>query len=361
MLIVDKMSSNNKINICSTREISYKSNKQNHNSSDGLCSSSYSNKNIKFKGMYFPSGYYTDEEIRLAKKYLHVKNFEHILGDEIWKTGFSGWDRFWTTNNTLKRLNDKINEVKKLMKDMQNEILEKDKKAKQLEQDLENKQIEAEKIHKKQLALEQNIKLEGLNGKKRKIELEKKKIELDEENLKFEKELIFEQKFSKFTNVLKTKFIDLAIIERNAKKENLNTNNSSKIIFPNGIMLTGLDSKDSNKLIQWTSKKADCNLKKIDFTNITIDEALTEIENIAKKSQTSDKRTLIHIENFEKFTKPIEDNQNIIGKLKAFLSSCSEKYRCTVISDVKNPNELTTEIIADHRFQIKINTDEIIN
>ena len=165
-----------------------------------------------------------------------------------------------------------------------------------------------------------------------------------------DKELIQDQKLSLYTEILQPEFIKKAQLEKTGK--NVNTG-----AFPNGIMISGLDKKISDELIEWTAKKAGCELKKIDFEKLTEENALKTLIEQAKAVQQSDKRTLIYIENFDKYTQNSQKNEKIISKLKAFLSSCAEKYKCTIIINVKNPSELAPEIKADQRFPIKINLD----
>lgn len=119
-------------------------------------------------------------------------------------------------------------------------------------------------------------------------------------------------------------------------------------------MIAGLEKKLSDELIQWTAKKSGCELKKIDFEKLTEENALKKLIEKAKEAQQNDQRTLIYIENFDKYTQNSQKNETIIAKLKAFLSSCSERYKCTIIANVKEPNELAPEISADQRFSIKI-------
>jgi oligoendopeptidase F len=107
------------------------------------------NRNISFTSKHYPSGDYTDEEIRLAKKYLHVKNHREPLTDEIWKT-YSFWNMMFNNDRTHKRMQNKIVKIQKLMNDLRNEIAEKDKKAKELKDRIAQKKREEADAIKKQ-------------------------------------------------------------------------------------------------------------------------------------------------------------------------------------------------------------------
>lgn len=147
---------------------------------------------------------------------------------------------------------------------------------------------------------------------------------------------------------LKDKFVYLALNNRN---------NNFEAIIPNGIMIQGLHNNSLEEVAEWLAEKADCNLRKIDFAGITHEEALEKLMNIVKSAKEAPKRTILQIKNFERFTVPTDENRVIIAKLKAFLTSCAEKYKCTVIVETGNTSKIASEIMADHRFQIKLDEE----
>ena len=75
--------------------------------------------NLNFGSITINKRVYTDQEYKLAKKYLNSCNFDTSLRDEIWKAK-SGWDRFW--GNYLEDTNFTFNEVKRLIKDLKEEM-----------------------------------------------------------------------------------------------------------------------------------------------------------------------------------------------------------------------------------------------
>lgn len=147
---------------------------------------------------------------------------------------------------------------------------------------------------------------------------------------------------------LKNKFVYLALNNRN---------NNFEAIIPNGIMIQGLHNNSLEEVAEWLAEKADFNLRKIDFAGITHDEALEKLMDIVKLAKEDPKRTILQIKNFERFTIPTDENRVMIAKLKAFLTSCADKYKCTVIVETDNTSKIASEVMSDHRFQIKLDAD----
>jgi tetratricopeptide (TPR) repeat protein len=104
--------------------------------------------------------------------------------------------------------------------------------------------------------------------------------------------------------------------------------------------------------MNWCQSEIGCEIKKIDFENLNPKEALVKIGEVAKEAKQNNKRTIININNFDKVTSNTEDNQQIIAKLKNFLINCSNKYKCTVIINTEDPNNINEELIDDERLQI---------
>lgn len=318
--------------------------------------SNTSNKNINFKGQQFRTGYFTDEEIRLAKKYLHVEEYWDMMTDEVWGS-FGALSKLFDNKNVRSQYDSRVNSVIKLINELKEDIAERGRRAKQIADDLAEKERETERLRKTQEELKKKAALQKLKERREQLDLGRKKIDLMEENMNFEKELIQDQKLSDYTGDLKSKFIDLVQMEKDEQKVGLDEKSRQKLLFPNGIMLSGLDKNTSNEILQWTFKKTNCKVKKVDFKNLTEAEAIQQLNDIAEKALNSKTRTLIHIQNFDKFTEQNDNNKEIIPKLKGFLSNCAEKYKCTVITEVEDASKLAPEITAPQRFKVKINPD----
>lgn len=151
----------------------------------------------------------------------------------------------------------------------------------------------------------------------------------------------------KLAKTLEDSFITLAKIGRNGDYDS---------IFPNGIMLVGKNSNLSD-VAKWLAKESDCWLEKVDFSSLSKPEAMKRLFYISNKAKEKNKRTLIEINNFERYTTPTEENRSIIGALKSFLSDCGKDYKCTIIAHSDDMSKIDNIVVADHRFQIKIDEE----
>lgn len=333
----------------------------NAKNADEFCFADSSPKDIEFKGKYYPSGYYTDEEIRLAKKYLHIENFWDPLTDELWAT-YRTFDKMFHNTKTNQKMNSAVEEIKKLMQDLKNELDAEKREAKRISDELARKQAAATAARRREVELQEKIaqekikneKLRTIEVKKAQIQLEKHKLNLEEKKLNEEKDLLQEQKLGNVVEVLKDKFINLIKMENDqvASKDS----EKKSISFPNGIMLSGFEKENMDEIVDWLVKKSGSAIKKLDFNNHDRKSALESIREIT--NNTNNNRTLVQIENFAKFTTPTEENETFIAKFKAVLSSFDEKYKCTVITDIEDPSKLASEITAAHRFQVKIKNED---
>lgn len=292
-----------------------------------------------------------------AEKYLHSINFDSALKEELWDKEVTIGQAFFNIFNDKAdiRISKMFNEIKSKIGEMLKEIEHKEARERNHRAYIRAQELEAEReierIKEQKEETAKQIKLNNLNSKREQLDLEDAKLNIEEEGIVLEKELLKDQKFSNYSDSLNIKFINLA------QNKNKIVGNAQSI-FPNGIMLSGFDENSGTELASWVAKKSGCKLKEVNFANLTQEKALETLINLAETSSKANQRTLIHIKNFDKYTTPIEENENIIGKLKAFLSSCALKYNCTVITEVKNPKELAPEINADQRFKVRIDVDD---
>lgn len=126
--------------------------------------------------------------------------------------------------------------------------------------------------------------------------------------------------------------------------------------IPNGIILKNLTGNSLDDVAEWLAESSECELRKVDFSKVSRDEALAILNKIKEEAKETDARTLIQIDNFDRFTTPDEENEKILSALQEFLSSCSEKYKCTVITKADDSAKIDTGIMAVHRFQVQIDT-----
>lgn len=298
----------------------------------------------------------------LAKRYLYSSGFDSALRADI-EDEIGLWSKIekYLNNEYERTIMKKFNEVKSFIKKMKEEIAEEEEKAKRHRERIREQERDADRefrrINAQKEEMAKTLKLEGFAKKREQIKLEKSNIDIEEKDLNLEKELLQDQKLSDYTDNIKTKFVNKAQLEKEEIKNKVNNNSQSNLTFPNGIMLSGLDDKTNNELIQWTVKKSDCELKKVDFANLTENEALKELSTIANNAKQANKRTIIHIKNLDKFTVPTKNNEEIIPKLKNFLQKCAGEYKCTVITEVKDPSKLASAITADQRFEVVVRSD----
>lgn len=123
---------------------------------------------------------------------------------------------------------------------------------------------------------------------------------------------------------------------------------------PNGIMIQGLKPKSLDEVAELLALHSDFNYRKIDFAGLTPEDALRKLGDIARSAKDDSKRTLLQIDNFSRFTAITEGHTSFIPKLKAFLTSCAEKYKCTVVADTEDISKITPEVMAVQRFPIKL-------
>lgn len=130
--------------------------------------------------------------------------------------------------------------------------------------------------------------------------------------------------------------------------------------MPNAIMLKGPKSTGKTSIAKALGEQSQCNYVELNKMRSDNKQILDDLENIAKNAkkiyEESKKRTIILVDEFDTISK---SNTDIIGKLKTFLTDSAEKYKCTVITNVENPDKLASEVKAVQRFKVKINPKRI--
>lgn len=127
---------------------------------------------------------------------------------------------------------------------------------------------------------------------------------------------------------------------------------------PNGIILIGNDF-NFNDIARWLARKSGCKREKIDFAKMSQEEAMNELDDISEKAKKNNQRTLIQINNFERFTIPTVENAKIIEKLKSCLPRYAEDNKCTIIVQTDNPSKIDPNVMSEHHFGVKINSNGI--
>ena len=289
-----------------------------------------------FTGQQYDSGYYTDQEIELAKKYKYAKNFDEHLRTDIWNS-FSGWKQLW--GSYYKDTQYTFDEVKKLINELSKNDNNLTTKISRLETELSETDKKIIEKENKQKELTEKIEKQITKNKEKQKEI--KKIETEQKRISYLKENI--------NNAL--------ILPLKAEKEL-----GKKLVVLdrlNGIMVSNASSLMMNALINSVKHNSGCEVEKVDFNDLTEKEVIKKFKEISQSAANKKNRTLIYVENFEKYAKNTPENETIIGKLKNFLQCCSAKYNCIVLTNVDEPNHLSPEINADHRFKIHLDTKNV--
>lgn len=242
---------------------------------------------VTFKGAQYPSGYYTDEEITNAYRFLKES-------DSTWEGKLDSYlmDKYGFFKYCFTSASENhIAKVRKLRKDIQ--------------------------VQEKNLA-------------------EERQNQIDLGKLKPAK------------NQMKNDFFDIVELSRN----------NNDIELPNGIMVESLDKDLTEKFSSWALEQNTITGKKITTENKTNDAIISELKNIMNQSNQeyiqNNKRTLLHIEGFEKIASPKDENKGIIAALKALMCSCSEKYKCTVLINAAEKNIIDPILLVDSRIKFRI-------
>jgi len=121
--------------------------------------------------------------------------------------------------------------------------------------------------------------------------------------------------------------------------------------YPNGMVIMGLQNEDEvNYALKYLEEK-DNKMLKINFDNIPLQSANTEMLKLFKRIASEGKHALLYIENFAKYTVPTEENYNFINKLKHPFQSCAGDYNTTVLIFENNPDRLDAAIAGQHRLK----------
>ena len=297
--------------------------------------------NLTFKGKNKIIGgrLYTPKEIKLAEKYKYASNFEDELMKDIRReSGLFGSilaDFYTNTEKTF-------NEVIKLIKYYKTEHLKK--------LNLKNDQVT--KINKKQNA----------------INIVKEKQETIQFNLLTQK--ILNQRKENKINILhtqneKTKYIQNTLENRllyplNFDDISSNQKRSAELDKLNGILFQKFPQKEYTETLNWLNKNLKNPIIEIDFGKSSFNKTYTKFLNALNKAKTSNERTLINIENIERFTTPKKSNKVAIGNLKYLLQKCSSEYNCIILANIKKPEIIEPEIMAPQRFGLTLNIEKYL-
>ena len=259
---------------------------------------------------------YSSEIILLAQKYKYVKNPKPYITEEISIYEF--------VNGGVKKV---LNYIQKLKDDDSS----KSKKLTEIENDIKLEDSRAREIQTQDAEMLEKI--------------AKVQIENVMDKIKLQKILIEEKRKKQVCDELQQKYIDLFKLD--------------KKIFPNGIMIKGIDEKFEQDMIIDFLRKNNCQVLRLDFEKILLKNANKEVANCRNSIKNSGQHSILAIDNFAKYMVYNDENSNFINNMKSTLVTCANDYNMTILVFESNPEKLDENIIGRHRFQNVIDVSEI--
>ncbi|MDD3436975.1 MAG: hypothetical protein PHC64_07490 [Candidatus Gastranaerophilales bacterium] len=295
-------------------------------------------KNLSFKGKQYPSGYYTDEEISDAKRYMNSTGtpWEKGLYDAKYQElKARGWvpdirrarviggictigltEIGFYVNNTMDAKTH-VERVACLISDLKKEERTRSVQQAQL-RELEKERERLAARHAAARAIQQEA----------------------------EAKIAHETEVHKIHTKLLAEFSDRVDIERKG----------SNVEIPNCIMLIDPHDDLSKELIDWTGRNSDCNFVKLaDADNDTLHRGLWDtLVKAGETFEATKRRTLIHVEGFDRLITAATNAPESIAALKDVMCSCAQDYGSTIIFRTKDPSKLVVEAIQPHRVAAQI-------
>ncbi len=131
----------------------------------------------------------------------------------------------------------------------------------------------------------------------------------------------------------------------NLEKENNN------IKIPNCIMFETKNESSELLPVSWLKKTADCNF--ITLTDRNNDDLADALWEELKKSKNifeqTKRRTIIHVEGFDKLITPDKNTLENIDSIKDIMNRTSKDFGATIVFSTKDASKLTPEAIQPHR------------
>lgn len=140
---------------------------------------------------------------------------------------------------------------------------------------------------------------------------------------------------------IKKLFGEAVVLERYGEKTSV----------PNGILLFGPDSELDDMFAFRIAKQYDTEYIELNTTGNEAQQ-IAKLRELAKNAQktfeTTGKRTVIHIKDFEHF---VPKESRLIGPMKSFMDNISEQFHATVIATCNNPDAIDDILLRTGRFE----------
>ena len=289
------------------------------------------------------------------KKFFHVgeKKAEKQIKDELYG--------IYVTNDALLKSKDETIEAKEeAVKFRDQAIKEKENRLKFTEEQLAKAEINSanyEKLIKEQMDLISQLKKDKATRTVEDEKLEKmKKFYEDKTKLKEGHGFAKIAGNEKIKKQLEQAFINKLAVEQG----------DGKITMPNGILFYGPQSTGKTVFARAFAEQAGCNYVEISM-NKSDDIILEQLDKAAEDAQkiyetNNKKRTIILLDEFDSIAQLpkdakgnlLDENSTIIPKLKAFLSNCADKSKCTVFMTTNYPKKIGAEFLTAHRVPIQV-------
>lgn len=118
--------------------------------------------------------------------------------------------------------------------------------------------------------------------------------------------------------------------------------------------MEGLKYTPLEKICDWVVDVTGYKHKIIDFSNTNKQEILQELSDIIETAQNNNERTIVQIKNIEQATEPIDENHDIIRKLKGFILESNKDCKYTLIADINDPLNVDSKLMEYFGYGVKI-------
>ncbi|MDD3012913.1 MAG: hypothetical protein PHC34_04350 [Candidatus Gastranaerophilales bacterium] len=159
--------------------------------------------------------------------------------------------------------------------------------------------------------------------------------------------------------LLKLYYDALESFPYHVKEEQIGT----RVKIPNCIMVLGNNSKITGGVIEWMKNySGDSNI--VNLANEDKDVLQDDLWDVFNKSKEeflkTKKRTLIHVEGFDRLINPEINEFKNIEWLKDLMNRCASDFGVTIVFDTKDASKLTEEAIQPHRIGEILKTGDVL-